>query len=1334
MLIRRKRAGLGRLGCVLWLSAQLIALPGKIPAQAVEPATAGPPGSLSGRLTDLRSSPLAGVTVILRSESTGAEVVRTVTGRNGAYRFTAVAPGVYSLEARSGRLGRGELDDIEVAAGHEARMQAAMSLGPLEEPAPQLTANPLPEDVHPEAIGPGPDLVATVAPDVIGLRGESRSRIQIDAGGVDAGGGDEIQAELLRNQTLGSQSLSSRRLPIQAAVSLTPVEISVALAPAQASPEQMAVAHLPAPSSASLRASASLRVSAGLHASLNAANPAAAVSAPNLVRSVLAAVAGLPQSSNIETDAAEVTPAAAAASTRITGEQLQSLPASGRHWQQLFLDTPGASAATASTQASFRGAGQNAADTTIDGASVRMAFGSAAGSEAGLPAHDPSAQSSPEARVSSQGFRGGRGAMVSEAAIRSVEIEAGNAEARGAHAEGGRTGVETESGGNTLHGQGFVFDRQNTWGARNPFTQWVQNTGTAASPTFASVPYTPPDHEIAWGFGAGSRIRSNKLFWFAALDGNHRNDPGVASVKEFNELFAPVEPTSAQVVLLSAQLGESANQAYDDYMGIPRGGVALSGLEQLAALLGPSQRRSAQWVGFARLDWQATERHRFTLEGIGADWNSPGGGMTRVSETYGSHSFGSSQASQQWLMARWEAFLTPNLLAVTQSSVGREILSARPDVPSSLEHTFLSGNSYGQLPQIVVDSRYGFTIGNPARFGQGSYPDERMMHGQEMLDWVHGRLLVKTGVELDHNTDSITLLRNQTGTYYYSKVQNFISDASAFERFGATNLLNFQNPHNCNATGKGFGALPCYSYYSQTIGPNYWQLSTNDWSGYTTAQWQLSKFAVISAAMRWDREQLPAPMKLVDNPALPLTERLPDLGNEWGPRVSFAIGNRRHWPVLRLGYGIYYGRTENATVQTAIADTGSLKGDLNFFIRPTDGLNHATGTSAAPPFPAVLTGQPGSVVTPGAVEYAPNFRNAEVHQAVASVEQSLPGRMELTASAILSLGRRLPVSIDTNFDPAVNPGTITYAVKDPTGKGPIKAQKITVPFYALWPSTSCGATSLLTIAGQCGRLNPDYQQVTQIMSRANSTYEAAMLRVTRYGRSGLTVHAHYTYAHAMDWNPNESTTVAGSDVLDPAQFNEEYGTSNLDVRHSAAVMLIYEPRWRVRNWAGGIANGWMLSGVGQFHSGLPYTMRTSGSIPEELDTFGDPSIIGIGPGMNGSGGDNRVYGVGRNTFRYPGAWKADVRLGKSFEVGETRQIELMAESYNLFNHQNVTGIETTGYYIDPGTATTPPTFNYLTVGKTGAAATMPAFGQPLNINATSFYRERQVQLGARFRF
>ncbi len=284
-------------------------------------------------------------------------------------------------------------------------------------------------------------------------------------------------------------------------------------------------------------------------------------------------------------------------------------------------------------------------------------------------------------------------------------------------------------------------------------------------------------------------------------------------------------------------------------------------------------------------------------------------------------------------------------------------------------------------------------------------------------------------------------------------------------------------------------------------------------------------------------------------------------------------------------------------------------------MRPSDDCQFCSG--GAPPFPYVFAGQPSSVVKPGAVEFAPNFRNPEVHQAVAAVEQPLPGRTELTASAMLSLGRRLPVSVDTNFNPAVNPGTITYNVKDPTGEGPIKSPQITVPFYASWPS----ATSP---TGTAGRLNPDYQQISEIMSRANSTYEAAMIRIVRDGRRGLSLHAHYTYAHAMDWNPNETTLVAGSDVLDPANFTQEYGTSNLDMRHSAAVMAILQAPWKLRNFAGHIGNGWMLSGIGQFRSGLPYTMRTSGSLPEEFTITG-AAIAGLGPGMNGSGGDNRVY-------------------------------------------------------------------------------------------------------------
>jgi hypothetical protein len=262
-----------------------------------------------------------------------------------------------------------------------------------------------------------------------------------------------------------------------------------------------------------------------------------------------------------------------------------------------------------------------------------------------------------------------------------------------------------------------------------------------------------------------------------------------------------------------------------------------------------------------------------------------------------------------------------------------------------------------------------------------------------------------------------------------------------------------------------------------------------------------------------------------------------------------------------------------------------------------------------------------------------------------------------------------------------------------------------------------------------GRLNPHYQQVSEIFSRSNSTYEAAVLRISRNAR-GLTMRSRYTYAHAMDFNPDETSQVGGPSVFDPNDFSHEYGTSSLDVRHSLTAAVILQPKWKLKQLAGHLGNGWMISGVGYLHSGMPYSMHTSGSLAKEFNSSRE-AIVALGTGMNGYGGDNRVYGVGRNTFRHPLTWKTDLRLGKRFDLGHARQLELMAETFNLFNHQNVTEVETTGYTIESGNVNGGlPRLNYLTGIKSGQTE----FGKPMNINATDSYRERQIQFGARFRF
>ncbi len=1236
-------------------------------------------GSLAGKLTDAHSFPLENVTVTLRNAATGV-AVQTTTAHEGRYRFTALAQGEYILTA-IGTRGTGVVDGIYIASGHEAKVQTAIDLQPRHQDA----SLPGLRETHSVVTGsPGPQTLGVQSP-----KFPSTPKLDVVT---------PIDESFLSPEKLVAMPLNgTRRIQLDAALLL---------------PSTSAAGHpLPNPSASSAASNPdpsplqpSLDIGSAIAMNLTPAIATPDVPAGAIAHAVLAMELSSMQSSLLSAHSgtkaqltAIVSAAASPNSQSSDSSQLQALPLPGRNWQNFLLDAPSSPTGARDEQRSPASIGL-APEISVDGARTGLAFGSA---NAGRAGNSNSSLMSPGA---------------SETAMRDVQVLS-------PQAGSGQINVVTQHGTEHLHGQAFVFNRQNMWGAQNPLTQWVQQTAPATPttvPVFTPQPYSPADGEWLWGAGLGGLIRKPRMFWFAALDGFERNYPGVATVKHPDNFFA--QPSNDQMQLLSAQLRLNGADP------VSSGLAAYSKLlENLAGLLGPAPRSSLQFTGFGRLDWGAGERHRFAAEMTAAQLDSPGGGFSRASETYGTHSFGAAYANTQWALGRWQAFLTPNLLAVTQGSYGHHVQSAPAGTPSPFEQS-LNINAWGQLPQIVVDSRYGFTMGNPARFGRGSYPDEHLYMAQEQWHWVHGNLLINAGLEFNHSTDATTQLRNQTGAYYYSSVENFASDALAFSTYGISGQLNPMDQHNCDQTGRpwrdsagvlhGLGYLPCYSYYSQTMGPADWWLSTNDWAGYLTSQWQPGKRTALTLAMRWELQQLPPPLLALQNPDLPVTEHMPGLGNQWGPRIGFAWGAAEsRWPVLRVGYGMYFSRTRNSLLETALTQTGSLKGDLNFFMRPTDNLN----AGGAPPFPYVLAGAPANIVKPGAVEFAPNFRNGEIHQAEADLEETLPARIHVEARAVASLGRRLPVTFDANIDSAA-PETITYVVVDGSGSGPIKSPQITVPFFASWPS----ATSP---TGFAGRLNPNYQQVSEIFSRANSTYEAAMLRITRNGRA-LSLRARYTYAHAMDWNPDETSQVSGPSVLDPLDFQQEYGTSSLDVRHSITAGMILQSPWKLQGLTGHIGNGWTMSGTAYFHSGLPYSMRTAGSLAKEFNSSG-AAIVALGTGMNGYGGDNRVYGVGRNTYRYPATWKMDVRLGKRFDLGQMRQLELMAESFNLFNHQNVTELETTGYSIQSGTANGGlPRLNFLTGLKTGQTE----FGKPLNVNATDFFRERQIQLGARFRF
>ena len=682
----------------LWLRIFLVAALALLagvarPVSAQSPSASDPaPGSLYGTLTNLHSAPLAGVSIVLRNQATGS-LMRNSTGRNGLFYFTGLEPGVYSIEAQSAELGRGTLQDIQISAGHQSRVQAAMDLLPPSNSEPVLALHFTPPLIPIDLVPESAVLAATL---VTAPLFEQPFRDSYSLEPLPPTEPVALAAEVAPRpfESFAPPALS---LPTPSPSPL--IQAAASKSEPQALPPSQTQA-APQPAARNSETQLAALGSSALPNPLPNASAASAGSAVPAAASavLLSAVQQAQQAPKAFTPAPAIQsadPASTALTTTVSSAQLESLPVSGRRWQEFVLDTPAASAQSGSSQPVLSGSAQNAPTTSIDGMSTQLAFGAAAGSPPSA-SHDASGESGNEQSVTPQGWNSGRNLSVSQAAIRQVETVAGDVETGEPNSGGGLVSVETRSGEEGYHGQAFLFDRQNTWGARNPFTQWVQNTGTATNPVFAAVSYTPPDHEEISGLGLGSRIRSNLpglrggLFWFAALDRYNRNDPGVATVQNPSNFFSALEPTSPAIQLLGAQLGESSTQAWSDYLGIPRAGLAPMGLEQLNSLLGPAARSSSRWVGFARLDWTAGERQHFTLEGTGSRSNSPGGGMSGVSETYGSHSFGSSEAAQQSIMLRWQSYLTANLLAVTQASFARSILSAQPGAPSAIEQQWLA--------------------------------------------------------------------------------------------------------------------------------------------------------------------------------------------------------------------------------------------------------------------------------------------------------------------------------------------------------------------------------------------------------------------------------------------------------------------------------------------------------------------------------------------------------------------------------------------------------------------------------------------------------------------
>jgi hypothetical protein len=544
----------------------------------------------------------------------------------------------------------------------------------------------------------------------------------------------------------------------------------------------------------------------------------------------------------------------------------------------------------------------------------------------------------------------------------------------------------TRSGTNQFHGRAFLFDRDNAWGARNPYTQLSQ---LQSDGTVAAVPVAPTDDRQQWGIAAGGPVRTNSIFWFFTYDQFHRNFPAISRPGNITTFF-------------NRQLTSSDLATLQERLGVPLPSYALEEYHQFVSGLmdetGLVPRSASQLILFPKLDWQLNDRNHLSLQYNYLRWNSPHGALTQTAASYGISSFGDDHVTDDVLIGRWNTFLTANLMHELRVQYGRDFESEFSAPPSAFEHPF-SQNAFGRSPQItLIGSGSGLRIGKPPTLDRAALPDEHRTQVASTFSYVHGNHTIKLGYDFNHVLDGINSIYNGNGSYDYSSLLDFASDALA--------------PSHCDAGGNGVGTSPCYDYYTQQLGPQVFSFDTNDYAVFLSDEWKAQHRLTLSYGLRYEYEQLPPQNKLLPNAALPQTSFIPSDRNNYGPRVGAAYDLTGHGnTVLRGGYGIYFGRIINSTIFAAYTETGSPASQLGYYFRP--------GDAGAPSFPYIFGGRAVVPETPTADYFDRNFQNPRIAQTEISLAQRISRNTEVTVSYLRSTGQDLPNFMDTNigYDP-----------------------------------------------------------------------------------------------------------------------------------------------------------------------------------------------------------------------------------------------------------------------------------------------------------------------------
>lgn len=337
------------------------------------------------------------------------------------------------------------------------------------------------------------------------------------------------------------------------------------------------------------------------------------------------------------------------------------------------------------------------------------------------------------------------------------------------------------------------------------------------------------------------------------------------------------------------------------------------------------------------------------------------------------------------------------------------------------------------------------------------------------------------------------------------------------------------------------------------------------------------------------------------------------------PRVSLAWSPKLFGgkTVFRTGYGRYFGPGQNDDVTAAI---DSLPENFS--------LTAADAPTLSYPVTPFLTQLRSQGQTPRSVQR--DRKEPESHMWTFSIQQELPGSMVAQVAYVGNVGRN---QLTRTYVNTLNPVTRTR------------------------PLTAFG-------------------QIDEKRFDGNTSFNGLQSSLTKSFAKGWLFQTQYMWGHAISDNAGSGE---GGQIQNIACRACDRGDADYDLRHTLTSNMVYQVPFARKHWYG----GWDLSGLFTARTGTPFSVtisRTAATVPsgqtqnQRADYIGgDIYVANAGPGLwlNPAAfalPANGTYGnTGRNRFRGPGLWQADLGLTKKIRVSERFTLDFRAEAFNVFN-------------------------------------------------------------------